>query len=119
MANPKFPDIQTPFYAYEEQLEDPGLASDTDDGTVLSRALFTRSRTKFRLTWKAMPNADKITLAKFYREIAKGTALKVDWTHPDPGSEFYGKSLEVRMTAISFSKVGPSIWAVELTLTEA
>jgi hypothetical protein len=119
MSYPSFPDIALPNQAYEETPEDPGISSKMENGSVVSRARFTRSRLTFVLNWSAMSATDKDTLLDFYRNTIKGTASLFTWVHPDPASGFYNVTFKVRITAPpKFTKVSFDRWSTSLTLQE-
>lgn len=120
MSYPSFPDITLPNQTYEETPEDPGISSKMENGSVVSRARFSKSRLTFTLNWAAMPAADKAVLADFYRNTIKGSAAIFTWVHPGPASEFYGQVFKVRiLQAPKFQKATFNRWAVSLTITEA
>lgn len=121
MADISFPDIPyAPVYSYGEDPEDPGITSPMEDGSVISRGRFTKSRLTFRLPGWKMNGAHKAILLNFYRNIAKGSANRFNWTHPDPDSEFYGQAFEVRFASPpKFQKYLPGWWTVEIVLQEA
>ncbi|HYH01720.1 MAG TPA: hypothetical protein VEC37_01320 [Bacillota bacterium] len=119
MAYPTFPNIVKPNFAYDETPEDAGITTQFENGPVASRARFTKSRLTFSLAWSAMSATDKAVLMDFYRIVVKGSASLLIWTHPDPNSEFYNQTFQVRVISPpKFSKVTPGRWAVSLTLQE-
>jgi hypothetical protein len=119
MAYPSFPDISKPNYAYDETPEDCGISTQMENGSVISRARFTKSRLTFTLSWSAMTAADKATLLNFYRNTIRGSAYILVWTHSDPSSEFYNQTFNVRIISPpKFTKVTFNRWSVQLTLQE-
>lgn len=102
-----FPTIQKPSYPFNSKLEDISLQSQMEDGTVVSRARFTRSRETFTLTWTALPDADYATLRTFYKSTVKGGSEAFQWTYPTiTGDSYSGQTFTVRFVGggIEFSK---------------
>jgi hypothetical protein len=79
MANPQFPDIQKYSNQFEITPEEPGMSSEQENGSVVSRARFTRSRLTYSRHWNAMPGADWTTLLSFYQNTVKGCSSVCDW----------------------------------------
>lgn len=104
MAYPIFPNIQKPSYQYEITPEDPSISTTMEDGSVVSRARFTKSRLIYSYHWNAMPDADKVILLDFYQNTVKGAAEICT---------MYG--IDGRITSLRFSKATPNHWAVEMT----
>lgn len=120
MSYPSFPDIALPNQTYDETPEDCGISSKMENGSVVSRARFTKSRLTFVLNWSAMSATDKDVLLDFYRNTIKGTASIFTWVHPDPTSSFYNVVFNVRITSPpKFTKVTHERWSTSLTLQEA
>lgn len=119
MPNPQFPHIPyAPIYSYEEEPEDPSISAKMDDGSVISRPKFTKSRLTLSFPWK-MSSANKAVLLNFYRAVVKGRSLVFDFVHPDPDSEFYGNTLIVRFkTQLIFKKLAPGWWSTTVQLEE-
>lgn len=118
MSYPAFPNIGLPSHAYEEEAEDIGIASQMENGSVISRARFTRSRLKFTLNY-ILTYEQKETLLDFYRNTVKGSSSLMEWIHPDPRSEFYNQTFNVRFVEpLKLPKIAPSYWSVSITLQE-
>lgn len=121
MPNPKFPDIPyAPVNSYEETPEDPGIRTDMDDGSTFGRRKFTRGRlSSISLPWQ-MSAEHKAILLDFYLNVVGGCALSFDFVHPDPDSEFYGKTLTVYFASPPvFKKVAPGWFKTTIVLREA
>jgi hypothetical protein len=123
MATLQFPDI-TPPLTPEDQPENVGMASDAENGTVISRAKFTRSRLTFYLNWgekNPLTTAERELLRDFYQNQAKGSSEKFEWTCNAPFSPHFGKTYIVRFGGDSprFRIIAPGYWATEITLKEA
>jgi len=108
MAYSSFPDIQKPSYQYDITLEDPGLASDMDDGSVVSRARFTRTRSTYAYKWNAMSSADWATLLTFYKDTVKGCSQICTFN-----------SVDGRIYDLKASAIGNSRFSVSMTFEEA
>ena len=118
----QFPDITPP--SVDDQPEDIGMSSQQENGTVISRARFTRSRLTFYLAWGdrgSMTTEDREILRDFYQNQAKGSSGKFKWTCNDPYSPLFDKTYIVRFAGNPprFKRVAPGYWATELTLKEA
>jgi len=107
MANPVFPNIQKPSYQYEVTPEDPGISTQMENGSVISRARFTKSRLTYLYHWNGMPDADKVTLLDFYQNTVKGSSQICTMY-----------DIDGRITSLKCSKSAPNHWAVELTFQE-
>lgn len=109
-----FPNIKLPNFPLDETPQDPGMRSPMENGSVVSRARYTRTRRTFSLRWSSLPNADKETLFDFYDNEIRGSSQTFNWTHPETSKPYV-----VRMTSLRAQKVGPGYWSVEATLEEA
>ena len=115
IAPPKTPEVEP---------EDPGLTSQMEDGTVLSRARHTKSRLTFYLNWgpdkNLLPTEDMETLMNFYQNVAKGSSAMFEWTCVSKFSSYYGQSFIVRaIKPPRFKKAVIGYWQAELVLQEA
>jgi hypothetical protein len=120
LAYPPFPAIAKPVYPYDETPEDPGIQSQQEDGSMISRARFTKSRLSFSLRWKSLSKSDKSALMTFYRDTVKGCSEIFTWTCDNPSSEFYNQTFNVRFASPpKFSNSVVALWEVEITLEEA
>lgn len=122
MALAVFPDITPPMTPGEEP-EDPGISTQMENGIVISRARYTRSRLTFYLTWgdkNALPTAEKDILLDFYRNKVKGSSEMFEWTCNSKFSSFYEQTFTVRFvgSAPKFEKVTLGFWRAEITLQE-
>ena len=123
MATLKFPDI-TPPATPEDQPENIGMASEAENGIVISRAKFTRSRLTFYLNWgekNPLTTAERELLRNFYQNEAKGSSEKFEWTCNAPFSPHFGKTYVVRFVEEPprFRMVAPGYWGTSCTLKEA
>lgn len=118
-----FPDIAPPMTP-EEEPEDVSITTQMENGIVVSRARFTRSRLTFYLNWgpkNLLSTADKDLLLDFYRNTVKGSSEKFQWTCNSKFSSFYSQIFTVRFIggAPRFKKEAPGYWSVSVTLQEA
>lgn len=123
MAILKFPDI-TPPMTPEVWPENIGIASDMEDGIIVSRARFTRSRLTFYLPWgtkNPLTSEEKLILMDFYQNKAKGVSAKFEWTCNAPFSPYYGQKFIVRFVGDPprFKEVAPGYWAAGCYVQEA
>jgi len=123
MATLKFPNI-TPPITPDVQPEDPGISSQMEDGTVISRARFTRSRLTFYLSWgvtNPLTTEEKLALLDFYQNQTKGVSEKFEWTCNALFSPYYGQKFIVRFVGDPprFRMVAPGYWGTSCTLQEA
>jgi hypothetical protein len=116
-----FPNIQQPSYPFGNQLEDPAISSQMENGTKVSRARFTKSRETFFLKWNALPAADYYQLRDFYKNVVKGSSERFDWTYPPiQGDPYSGQVFTVRFAGGSpnFSLANYGMYSGEITLQE-
>jgi len=95
-----------------DTLQKGQIRSDFDAGYVQSRAMWTRTRYKFELTWKVMENADKETLMTFFAANLGGT---FNWTHPLSGTSYVVRFAENNIEA---RHLRPNYWKVTVMLEE-
>src|SRR5690554_1300238 len=125
MALPVFPINIMPPITPGEEPEDPGISSQMEDGTVLSRARFTKSRLTFSLRWgdsndNPLTTDEKDTLLNFYRDIIKGSSQRFTWYCNAKNSSFYGEEFTVRcINPPKFNEICPGFWSGTMTLQEA
>ncbi len=108
----------------EDEAEDPGISTQMENGIVVSRARYTRSRLTFYLSWgpvNSLPTEDKEALRDFYQNVVKGTGEKFEWTCNSRFSSYYGQTYTVRFMGNPprFKKVAPGFWSTSVTLQEA
>ena len=116
-----FPSITLPSYPFSTKIENVALLSKMEDGTIVSRAKFTRARETFTLRWNTLPNADYAVLRDFYKNTVKGGSLAFIWTYPVIAADPYsGTSFTVRFIEgdIEFSVPQPGIRSGQLVLQE-
>lgn len=116
-----FPNIKAPAYPFGAKIEDVSLQSKMEDGTVVSRARFTRARETFILNWSALPDADYSLLRTFFKTTVKGGSESFNWTHPTvSGDPYSGQTFTARFVAgdINFSNTAPGIWSGQITIQE-
>lgn len=124
MSLPVFPDIMPPITPDEEP-EDPGISTKMENGLVVSRPRFTKSRLTFPLVWgddqdNPLTTAEKTTLLNFYMNEVKGSSQIFEWTCNAKNSSFYGQTFKVRFTGgePKFSEISPGFWSCSLTIQE-
>jgi hypothetical protein len=100
---------------FEEQWEDPGIASETEDGAQISRAKFTKSRGTFKLEWNFVSNGDYVIWTNFYKNTCKGKAEKFNWVHPISGVTYVVRCVEFGASR-SVNGFG---WQMSIKLAEA
>lgn len=109
MANKVFPStIQSPSIFYDETPEDIGMVSQMEDGSSVSRAKFTKSRTTRNFHWNVMSDNEKDILFTFYKDECRGSAEIVSWG-----------SLTGRISKLKAKRVSADSWFVEFTFEEA
>ncbi len=118
-----FPDIIPPMTP-EEEPEDVGISTKMENGMVVSRARYTKSRLTFYLSWgpiNALPTEDKEALLNFYQNVVKGSSEKFEWTCMSKFSSFYGQTFTVRFIGgpPKFKKVNIGYWSASVVLQEA
>lgn len=93
-----FPSIMAPSFPLDEATFKPQIRTEFEAGYVQSRPRCTRARSRFELTWKAMPEADLATLRTFF-ETYQGDNF--DWTHPTSATtydvRFSGDTLDAKL----------------------
>lgn len=100
--------------SFAQEIEDPALRSTMTDGTVISRAKFTRQRSTFSFGWTALTNDEYKTLINFYRMV-KGGSERFTWHNPYDETTY-----TVRFKSIDkFTFVSPSSWQGSIVLEEA
>ena len=78
-----FPDLPAPAYPLQHEYQDTVLRSSTENGYVITRQKFTRSRKTWpSLKWKNMSQEDWQMLEDFWREDTQNGALHFEWIHP-------------------------------------
>lgn len=117
-----FPDIIPPMTP-EDELEDAGISTQMENGTVVSRARYTRSRLTFYLAWGSknpLQVQDKETLRNFYQNTVKGSGEQFEWTCNSRFSPYYGQTYIVRFMGNPprFKKIAPGYWGTEVTLQQ-
>ncbi len=117
-----FPDIMQPSYPMRNRIEDPAILSKMENGIVVSRTKYTRSRETFILRWTALPAAHYNTLRSFFKDTVKGGGDTFEWTYPAvAGDPYSGRVFTVRFTGgdIEFELSAPGRYSGELTIQEA
>lgn len=117
---PQLSEKSSPYRVTELDPEDPGLASQMEDGSEISRARFTRSRLSFTVKSANMWVGDLEAFLEWYRNEIKGKSTSFLWTNPDNNSPYYNHEFTVRMISlINPKKVSFDYWTVEFVLREA
>lgn len=109
-----FPTLsEKPTYPIEKRTEDSAIRSPFENGSVLTRARFTRLRATFTLKWNGMDNTDRDTLMAFW-DTMKGGSDSFDWTDPYDSTVYL-----VRFTGeIKQSQIDTEHWEIELEIQE-
>lgn len=108
-----WPDIAKPSELNEEIIKGQ-IKSKFENGYVASRAKWTRSRKKFKLSWNAMNSTDKAALETFFDANLGGTFI---WTHPSENVSYTVRFSEDTINA-DYKKGSVGYWLVNLTLEE-
>lgn len=110
----KFPEISNPCYPLKEVPEDNSIRSRFEDGSIQSRVKFTRSRTKYVLTWSLLHDSEYQVLKSFIQNTVFYSAVTFMWTHPVTSVE-----IEVRITKVEeFQLKMRNYWSGSIELTE-
>ena len=108
-----WPDIQLPLNITETTLN-PAIASEMEDGIVVTRPRYTRIRRRWELNWQNMREADYKTLRSFY-EAQKGGSLSFAWINPVGNNTVS----TVRFSGDLTGKAAPmGVYSVTVTLEE-
>lgn len=106
--------IRNPDYPLDEQLADPTLRSEFEDGSQQTRPKHTRIRRTFSVEWNSLPDAEKQMLEDFYCNVAKAGAVAFNWTEPVSGKRYavrFGAAPKVKAKMLHY-------WTVSITLIE-
>lgn len=99
--------------SYGQEIEDPAIRSNMEDGTVTSRPKFTRQRMTFSFGWTALTTEEYNILLNFYKTV-KGGSERFTWRHP-----LTNQLYTVRFKSIEkFNFLQPSYWQGGLVLEE-
>ena len=83
-----FPNIMPPSYPLKEKYEDNTIRSTMEDGSVITRRKFTRSRATFTLQYDALPIVQYTALIDFFRNTTFMGAKPFEWTHPETKKKY-------------------------------
>jgi hypothetical protein len=98
----------------EETTPDALVKSESEAGYVTTRPRFTRARRTFKLTYKALTDADKALLDTFFYTSTSHGSTVFAWTDPITSA-----SHNVRIKPISWQTVRYNQWAAQIELEEA
>jgi len=99
----------------QDSAVDSTIRSEFADGTVLTRARFTRMRNAFNIGYNFLTAADKILFENLQTSIKIG-AMTFYWTNPSDDTEY-----EVRLTSPMKFQVEPrefNCWNVRLNMAQ-
>lgn len=114
-----FPNISRPSYPLGISLENNSLTSKFEDGTVQSRAKFTRNRRTFKVSWKSLPNDEYLILERFIKNTVKYSAETFLWVNPATYNNVEQETLEVRIISVDEAEMNTmNFWNVKMTLQE-
>lgn len=122
MADIYFPEsIGNPDYPLQIDFEDTSISSQAEDGTVIARRKFTRSRDTFTVSWSKMPKANFDVLRNFVKNTINFGAKSFFWKNPE--TETVAGAVadirKVRLKEIKDAKlVSLNYYAVTLVLQE-
>jgi hypothetical protein len=102
---PYFPELsRAPVMDDTEELEDPTIRTEFENGLVESRLRFKPQRSTFAFGFRLLTPQDRDILKTFYNSTAEAGANMFLWVHPETGDEH-----TVRFTrAVRFAAMG---WA--------
>lgn len=106
--------IRNPDYPLDEQLADPTLRSEYEDGSQQTRPKFTRIRKIFAVEWNSLPDTEKELLVDFYCNTVKAGAEAFDWTDPVSGKLYavrFGSAPKIKAKMLHY-------YTVSITLNE-
>ena len=111
-----FPTLsRKPSFNFEETVEYKTLKSPAEDGYIITRPQWTKSKRGWHLTYNALTNSDYQTLKGFFESSTLGAAISFNWTNPTDNTSyvvrFKDDSLKATLKAFD-------IWSVEFDLEE-
>ena len=78
-----FPTLSiNPNIPFESFSERKTLKSPAEDGVVITRSLWTKTKKSWHIEYRFLPLTDYNTLLSFFENNAKGGAINFNWTHP-------------------------------------
>jgi hypothetical protein len=107
--------IIAPSFGSTVDVEDSSIVSKMEDGSVVARRKFTKSRKKWRLQWDALPIAQYNTLINFLQNTVYFAALSFQWTSFTDGNTYtvrYSEKEDFTTKAVGF--MSGSITIVEV-----
>lgn len=107
-----FPTLPAPAYPIPVDTEDPALRSAFENGSMQTRAKFTRMRKIWTLAWPAMADADRTTLNAFYI-ACQGGAVNFTWTDQETTTEY-----DVRFLSYKEIRKTPTLWEISVSIGE-
>lgn len=106
--------IRNPDYPLDEQLADPTLRSEFEDGSQQTRPKHTRIRRTFSVEWNSLPDGEKELLVDFYCNTVKAGSEAFDWNDPVSGKQYvvrFGAAPKIKAKMLHY-------WTVSITLIE-
>ncbi len=117
MSYPSFPTlVKKPVFPLKQKGFDRGIASEMEDGSMITREKYSAAPKTFTVNYIAMSNADWTALENFYHNTVKGCSLIFTWAHPQSGTTYKVRFLPGDPLEGVLSAVG---WSVEFSLVEA
>lgn len=132
-----FPNISPPMYPLKEEIDNPVISSDTENGMRITRARYTRLKRKWTLQWDALRNTKERPeyemLRDFYMYKTLGGANAFLWTYPPKRKQkntvymqknfdlrLEGKQFLVRFISdtFSFEEKLPNVWTGSVQIEE-
>jgi hypothetical protein len=103
-----------PVYPIEEKTTDNLIKTESEAGYQQTRPRHTRVIRTFKLSYKALTDADKVLLDTFFYTSTNHGSTIFAWTHPITAA-----SHNVRIKPITWQGVRYNQWGTEIELDEA
>jgi hypothetical protein len=103
-----------PIYPLEEKTTDSLIKTETEAGYTQTRPRHTRMLRSFKLSYKALTDADKALLDTFFYTSTSRGSVVFAWTNPITSTSY-----NVRIKPITWQAVRYNQWAAEIELEEA
>lgn len=112
MPIPTFPTLPAPAFDIPVDTENSALRSKFENGSVQTRAKFTRQRRSWSLSWPGLSKTNRETLHAFYL-TTKGGSQAFTWTETEAN-----ENITVRFTSFKETQRTTGRWAVSVQIEE-